>query len=480
MKSEILLTGASGYIGGQLLERLLKKKLSVRVLVRDASAFSAGAPESVELVEGDVRSEENLHEALKGIKTAVYLIHSLGTSPSKFEAQDRIGASNFAKVAKAEGVERIIYLSGLGAGEEKELSAHLRSRQEVGEVLRTSGADVIELRASIILGVGSASYEIIRALVNRLPIMLTPKWVNSLCQPIYIEDVLNYLTAVIDKKDLETEVIEIGGKDQVRYVDLLYECAHQRGKWCKIFTIPVLTPWLSSLWLGLVTPVYARIGRALIEGIKNNTVVHDKRAQELFDIEPIGYREALKKCEEAAKNPSKYSWMSAISAKGFSIKRQLEGKSIHEYSWKGSVYIERPKADVFKMLLDPHTLKRLVYARWLWRVRGGIDRLAGGVGMRETIEKKELVLRDIVDWWRVEEIIPGESIKLLAEMRMPGVAHFTLKVEEAEKGSELFLIADFKAAGLWGRIYWWVTYPFHLILFPKTLSKLKDYVIELR
>lgn len=465
MNAKILLTGASGYIGGHLLRELLEKKLAVRALVRVGSTFPER--ESVEVVEGDALDRGALDQAFAGIETAFYFIHSMATSAKKFEEQDRKAAQLFAQRAKACGVKRIIYLSGLGAAG-KELSPHLRSRQEVGEILRSSGLHVIEFRASIILGNGSASYEIVRALVRKLPIMVAPKWVKSLCQPIYIEDVISYLLAALERPDLPTGIFEIGGKKQAGYIDLLYEYARQTGRMCKVWIVPVLTPWLSSLWLGFVTPVYARIGRALIEGIKNDTVVNDSRAKELFPIEPIDYKEAIRRCIAEEESPLQRSWMSAISAKGYSLKNKYKNVKLQTLAWEGSIEVNR--AGLFERLLERQVLKKGIYARWLWQVRGAIDIAAGGVGLRNAGGQKRLEVGDIVDWWRVEEIVPGESIRLFAEMRGPGLARFIISVH----GKELRLRAEFQAAGLLGKLYWWVTYPIHLILFPKTLTKLKQ------
>lgn len=459
------MTGASGYIGGQLLGRLLEKKLNVRALVRESTTLPERA--QVDVVVGDARSKADLQRALSGVETAFYLIHSLGTSASKFEAQDRQAAELFAQTAKECGVLRIIYLSGLGA-KGKELSPHLRSRQEVGEILRASGLNVIEFRASIILGNGSASYEIVRALVRKLPVMIAPRWIKSLCQPVFVEDVLSYLISALEKPKLETGVIEIGGKEKARYIDLLRAYAEQTGRMCKIWTVPVLTPWLSSLWLSFVTPVYARIGRALIEGVKNDTVVEDVSALEMFPIRPIGYKEAIRRCIEGEAVEPKRSWMSAISAKGYSLKRQLEGKKLRTHVWEGSIPIQGE--GLFEKLLQRSIVQASVYARWLWRVRGAIDTAAGGVGLRNARGKGELQVGDIVDWWRVEKIDPGHAITLLAEMRMPGLARFIVSLEEGR----LILKAEFQAAGFLGGLYWWATYPIHLIVFPKMLQRLKQ------
>jgi uncharacterized protein YbjT (DUF2867 family) len=474
MKGKILLTGASGYIGGVLLDRLMERGAHVRCMVRQSALFPER--ERVEVVEGDAREEAALERALENIDTAFYLIHSLGTSLSKFEAQDRAAAELFARIAEKKGVRRIIYLSGLG-NEGEALSPHLRSRQEVGEILRRSKVDVIEFRASIILGPGSASYEIVRALVRKLPVMVAPRWVKSRCQPIYVGDVLAYLMGALESEDLGTQIIEIGGPDPVRYVDLLEMYARGIGSKLRILILPILTPWLSSLWLGLVTPVYARIGRALIEGLKNDTVVHNPKAKTLFPmIEPLGLEAAVKQCIAEEEAPLKRSWMGAISAKGYSLKRQLEGKRVRTFEWEGSIEVERSASGVFHQITQRPCIKDSVYARWLWRVRGFIDVTAGGVGLRDTGLGDELHVADIVDWWRVESIEPNKSITLLAEMRMPGIARFILSVESLGGRARLHLKAKFDAAGVWGKLYWWSTYPFHLILFPRTLKKFKAYI----
>lgn len=475
MNPKILLTGASGYIGGRLLKAFSQDKTSLRCLIRRSASFLT--MENVELVEGDIRDRAALENALDGIETAYYLIHSLGTSLSKFEAQDRKAAEVFAEVAKEKGVKRIIYLGGLGSEKKEPLSPHLRSRQEVGRVLKQSGCEVIEFRASIILGSGSASYEIIRGLVRKLPFMIAPRWVKSLCQPIYIEDVIHYLTAALKLSTKESQIIEIGGPDKVGYIDLLKQYAKETNRSCHILTLPILTPKLSSLWLGLVTPVYAQIGRALIESVKNDTVIEDPKAKELFPFEPLDYKTAIHKCIEEEKNPSR-NWMSAFSAKGYSIKRLTEGKRVHKCMWEGSVVVNRSQQDAFKQIRDAKNFKDWIYAKPLWILRGLIDRVFGGVGYRRKCQSTGPAnVGDIINFWRVEEIMPNESIRLLAEMNMPGIAHFTFSVKEKSPSScTLHLKAEFEAAGFWGLIYWGATYPFHLFIFPGTLNKLKKQI----
>ncbi len=286
-QDRILVTGATGYIGGLLVPALERLGRPVRCLVRRRAALDSVAP-ATEVVRGDVLDPESLAPALQGVHTAYYLIHSMG-GPGGFEEQDREAALNFARAGRAAGVRRIIYLGGLGDG--PELSEHLASRQDVGRILRESGVPTVELRASIIIGAGSLSFQMIRSLVERLPVMLLPRWVRTRAQPIAVDDVLAYLVQALERD--VSGVYEIGGADRVSYLDLMQEYARQRGLRRWMVRVPVLTPWLSSLWLSLVTPLYARVGRKLIEGVRNETVVRDNRALRDFDVRPVGVREAI-------------------------------------------------------------------------------------------------------------------------------------------------------------------------------------------
>ena len=295
----ILLTGATGYVGGHLLRSLESKGRRVRCLARHPEALDQKTGPSTEVVQGDVLDRPSLDAALSGVQAAYYLVHSMGSSGS-FEERDRQAALSFGQAAKAAGVERIIYLGGLGS-DEQELSPHLRSRQEVGKILRESGVPVLEFRASIVIGSGSLSFEMIRSLVERLPVMITPKWVNVPAQPIAIEDLLEYLMAALELPVSEYRVYEIGGTDQVSYGDIMRVYARQRGLRRRMIPLPVLTPYLSSLWLGLVTPLYARIGRKLIESIVHPTVVRDDAALRTFAVRPMGVEEAVRRAIEGRK-----------------------------------------------------------------------------------------------------------------------------------------------------------------------------------
>jgi uncharacterized protein YbjT (DUF2867 family) len=311
--SVILLTGATGYIGGRLLRLLEKQGYRVRGLARRPEVLRQKADASTEVVAGDLLDRSSLDTALRGIDAAYYLVHSMGSDGS-FEEADRTAASNFGQAAKGAGVRRIIYLGGLGSDEEG-LSPHLRSRHEVGRILRESGVPVLEFRASVVIGSGSLSFEMIRSLVERLPIMITPKWVRVMAQPIAIDDLLEYLLAALRLPISQYAVYEIGGADQVSYADIMREYARQRGLRRYMLPVPVLTPYLSSLWLGLVTPFYARVGRKLIESIIHPTVVRDPAALRTFAIRPVGIEEAIRRAlAREEREFAETRWSDALSS----------------------------------------------------------------------------------------------------------------------------------------------------------------------
>lgn len=303
---QILLTGASGYVGNHLWPKLEAQGHRVRCLARNPENLRGRVGSETEIVQGDVLDIESLHQALKGVWAAYYMIHSMNDT-GDFESKEYTGANNFVKAAQLAGVERIIYLGGLG-DETQELSKHLRSRHEVGRIFRNSGVPTLEFRASAIIGSGSLSFELVRALVNRLPVMITPRWVAVPTQPIAIDDLLAYLLEALQLSVDLYDMYEIGGTDVVSYGDLMRLYARLRGRRLLIMPVPVLTPYLSSLWLGLVTPVYARVGRKLIEGVAHATVVRDQRALQVFSVQPMGIEDAMRFAMESEMTDQDVSW----------------------------------------------------------------------------------------------------------------------------------------------------------------------------
>lgn len=290
----VLLTGATGYVGSQLLPVLEKRPMRLRCLVRNPGKLHTTPGNRTELVHGDVLDPSSLAVALEGVQTAFYLVH-LMSGTKNFEEEDRQAAINFATAAKNAGVKRIIYLGGLGDDTDPKLSPHLRSRHEVGKILRDSGVETIEFRASLVIGNGSLSFDLVKSLTERLPVMLCPRWLVTPTQPIGIDDLLAYLVAAMESPPGSSQIYEIGGGDVVTYGDIIKEYARQRGLRRWLISVPVLTPYLSGLWLALVTPATYEVGRHLIEGLKNPTVVRDAKALQIFSIRPMSLREAIRR-----------------------------------------------------------------------------------------------------------------------------------------------------------------------------------------
>jgi uncharacterized protein YbjT (DUF2867 family) len=391
---------------------------------------------------------------------------------SDFEADDRLGAEQFSAAALAAGVKRIIYLGGLARG--PDLSAHLRSRNEVGGILRGSGVPTIEFRASIIIGSGSLSFELIRALTERLPVMLTPAWVRLPTQPIAIEDLIEYLDAALDVELNESEVVEIGGADVVSYGELMQEYARQRGLRRTMIPVPLLTPKLSSHWLGLVTPVYSRIGRKLIRGLRNETVVKDPISAFRFGISPMGITDAIARAlvnEDRAMVESR--WSDAVSSSGSERSWggvRFGGRIIDSRSIDVGVDAEKAWAPIRRIGGEAGWY----YADTLWKLRGFIDQLVGGVGFRRgRPDPEQPRVGDTLDFWRVEDVKPARSLRLRAEMKLPGRAWLQFDVEPAEAGgSRIRQTALFDPVGIAGRLYWYGLYPFHAMIFRGMLRKI--------
>ncbi len=460
----ILLTGASGYVGGRLLKLLEDQGRRVRCLARRPEILAPKVGPGTEIVAGDVLEQASLDAAMRGVRAAYYLVHSMGSTGS-FEIEDRAAALNFGQAALAAGVERIVYLGGLGSDEE-ELSPHLRSRQEVGRILQQSGVPVLEFRASIVIGSGSLSFEMIRSLVERLPVMITPKWVKVPAQPIAIDDLLEYLAAALELPVSACRVYEIGGADRVSYADIMRVYARQRGLRRPMIPVPVLTPYLSSLWLGLITPLYARIGRKLIESIVHPTVVRDDAARTVFAVRPVGVEEAVRRAfASEERHYAATRWSDALSSSGA------------QPTWGGVQFGSRlvdsrtlnvpvPSAAAFRPIERIGGVTGWYAWNWLWRWRGFLDLLVGGVGLRRgRPSPPTLRVGDTVDWWRVEALEPGRRLRLAAEMKLPGRAWLEFEVTPDGPGATIRQTAIFDPVGLFGRAYWYALYPVHQLVF---------------
>ena len=461
------MTGASGYVGGRLVPLLEQRGERVRCLARRPELLAGRFAAATELVAGDVLDPASLRRALAGVATAYYLVHSLG-SRGRFEKEEEQAAQSFAGGARAAGVQRIIYLGGLvAAGTAVPGSAPMRSRLRAGEILRASGIPTVEFRASIIIGAGSLSFEMIRALVQRLPIMVTPRWVTVRAQPIAIADVLAYLAAALDLPPAATRVFEIGGGAVTTYRGLMQEYARQRGTRRLFLPVPLLTPQLSSLWLGLVTPLFARVGRKLIESITLPSVVRDPGAAHAFAIRPHDYRTAIRQAlaDEDARFVAT-RWADAGSALG-GVRRRWGGVRFGTrlVDSRTVTTAAAPNA-AFAPVQGIGGASGWYYGHALWRLRGALDWLLGGPGMkRGRRDARELRPGDVVDCWRVLACEPPRRLMLEAEMRLPGRAWLQFEVTPCERGARIRQTALFDPVGVTGLGYWYLLYPAHVLIF---------------
>jgi uncharacterized protein YbjT (DUF2867 family)/ligand-binding SRPBCC domain-containing protein len=442
----VLLTGATGYIGGHLLRSLEEGGRLVRCLARRPAEVVA-TRSTTEVVQGDCLDEASLDPAFTGVHVAYYLVHSMAAGP-RYSELDRRAAANFGRAAAMAGVRRIIYLGGL-ADDIASLSPHLKSRADTGEALRAGGVPVIEFRASVVVGAGSLSFEMIRALVERLPVMVCPRWVDTPTQPIAISDVVSYLAAALDLPDSRGTVFEIGGPDVVSYGDIMRRYARLRGLRRLLLPVPVLTPRLSGLWLALVTPAQAQIGRALVEGLKNATVVRSEAARRTFAIRPMPLLAAL---EAAVDEPGSH-W-------------KIDSRVVD---------VDVPPAEAFAPVRRIGGAAGWYYGDWLWNMRSLLDRSLGGVGMnRGRRDPEHCVAGDVIDGWRVEVCESDRRLRLAAELRLPGRGWLEFDVAPLGNGqrSRIRQTAIFDPRGVIGRLYWYAVLPFHALLFHGLLLRI--------
>jgi uncharacterized protein YbjT (DUF2867 family) len=461
----ILVTGATGYIGGRLVPELVKMGYSVRCLARDARKLE-GKWESanLEVVQGDLLKPDTLIDALENVDVAYYLVHSMGAAEKGFEERDRDAALAFARAAAQANVKRIIFLGGLGKRSEEE-SKHLASRHETGNLLRSGSVPVTELRAAMIIGSGSASFEILKYLTERLPIMVCPRWIKTKTQPIFIEDALRYLVSCLEVPETAGKVLDIGGPDILTYEQMMLAYAQVRGLKRYIITVPVLTPRLSAYWVNLVTPVPASIACPLIEGLKTETVMESEEIRRLIPFPTTQFQEAVTRAlDETNEFNVVTRWTSAQrggvaprltldpAPKGLIMDRQQEPTQAPEIRLREAFMRIGGKVGWY-------------YGDWLWTARGVLDRAVGGVGTRRGRRHPlELATGEAVDFWRVEDL-SKRRLLLRAEMRLPGRAWLEFVIEEVETRRYLRQTAYYIPRNAWGYLYWYLLFPFHFLIF---------------
>lgn len=469
----VLVTGATGYIGGRLVPRLLAKGHHVRCVARNPSRLEGYDWPGVEVIPGDLEEPAVFWRGLENIDVAYYLVHSMAAGEA-FRERDRLMAIAFAEAAAEAGVKRIIYLGGLGDPHEVR-SKHLVSRQEVGRCLAASGVPVIEFRAAVIVGSGSASFEIIRHIIERMPVIVAPTWVNTKCQPIGIRSVLEYLVEALDHPTARG-VYEIGGTDILSYREMMLRYARIRGLSRFIVSLPVPRPELSGHWVDLLTPVPFSIAQPLVESLQTPVVVRDDRARTTFSVAPTGYDAAVHLAlSRLEADDVETTWASSLSSLTHDAS-EADVLGSHE-----GMLLDRRRRRVHA---TPATLFAAICALggeegWpagniLWQLRGILDRMAGGVGMRRGRRHPyELRIGDPLDFWRVEALEEPHLLRLRAEMKMPGRAWLQFEVRPDRVGSRVELTAFFEPRGILGYLYWYAMLPFHRFIFPGMIGAVK-------
>ncbi len=476
----ILVTGATGYIGGRLIPELLKKGWRVRASSRSIDKLKSrpwAAHPSVELMPMDVFSRESLERACAGCGAAFYLVHSMLPGQKDFQTADREAAENMKAAAEGAGLERLIYLGGLGE-DSPDLSKHLKSRAEVGKILRSGRVPVTILRAAMIIGSGSASFEILRYLVERLPLMITPKWLKTLSQPVAIRNVLEYLSGCLEHPETAGKIYDIGGPDILTYHDLMRIYAEEAGLPKRlVIPVPVLTPRLSSYWIHIVTPVPASIARPLAEGLKNPVLCRENEIRSIIPQELLSCRDAIRLALERLKHD-------AVPSRWTDAGKMPPVEALHEGDprWAGgtlfedrrSCQVKASAADVWSVIVRIGGENGWYYADWLWVFRGVLDRLAGGVGLRRgRRHSSQIFPGDALDFWRAAQVSEGKRLLLTAEMKLPGKASLEFKIIPSENGQcVLEQTARFWPRGLLGILYWYLVSPFHTVIFSGMMKSI--------
>ena len=469
----ILLTGANGYIGMRLLPQLLEQGHDVVCAVRNKHRFTSNEElkEKVEIVELDFLEDDSAPESIKNIDVAYYLIHSMTASNKDFDEKEAKAAKNFNKMMAETTVNQVIYLSGII--NEENLSKHLKSRKAVEEILYKGDFNLTVLRAAIIVGSGSSSFEIIRDLCEKLPVMVTPKWVTTRIQPIAIRNIIQYLIGVIGCEDCYNDSFDVGGPDILTYKEMMQQYAEIRGLKLGIISLPIMSPKLSSYWLYFVTSTSYRLAQNLVDSMSVEVITKDMRLQKILNIELIPYKEAIKMAfYKIEQNEVISSWKDSLSSGRF--RRELNKYiQIPKYGClqdKKSIKITDPEA-VLQKVWSIGGLNGWYYGNWLWKVRGYLDKLFGGVGLRRgRTHPDKLNAGDSLDFWRVLLADKEEKrLLLFAEMKVPGEAWLEFKIDD---DNVLHQNATFRPKGLLGRAYWYSMYPFHFFIFDGMINEI--------
>lgn len=464
----ILMTGATGYVGGRLVPRLLGAGHEVRCLARNGEKLTLQPwRHQVDVVEGDVLDLASVKQAASGCDAAFYLVHGMADGAA-FPDSDREGAANFAAAAASGGVSRIVYLGALGDPIASR-STNLASRHEVGRILASGDTPVTELRAAGIIGSGSLSFEMIRYLTESLPIMLAPKWTRSSCQPVAISDVLE---ALIDSLDHEGEnrIIDIGGPDILTYREMIQIYAYEAGlRRRRFLSIPLPAPRLSSMWIGLVTPLPSAVARPLIENLRGDSIVRSPDGR----IGDTSYREAVRKALERLPGGVTTRWSDAGSAPASPHPSDPEWNGGTTYLDRQVIPTEASADHLYWAFSRIGGDNGYYWLDWAWRIRGFADQVIGGVGLRRgRRHPTDIRAGEAIDFWRAEAVVPGSTLLLRAEMKLPGEAWIEWKARETDTGADLVQSAWFRPRGLWGRMYWWMMLPFHRTVFPRMACRI--------
>ena len=455
--ANILVLGASGYVGTHLVPGLAARGHRVRASSRRRDTLEARGWEGVEIVAADALDAASLDRALDGVEVAYYLVHSMAAGRA-FAELDRAAASTFREAAERAGVRRIIYLGGLQP--EGEASSHLRSRRETGDLLRAGPIPVTELRAGIVVGPGSAAFEVIRDLVYHLPVMVTPRWVRSRSQPIALDDLIAYLVRLPDLAATAGRTYDAAGLETLTYEQLMRQFARVARRPLFILPVPVLSPRLSSYWLDLITAAPANVARPLIDGLAHDLVSSDPwPLREAIPLRLHTYEQAVRAAlaEEAAAAPPA-RWTEGA----FRLRQRRHDISFYDKSARAETRAAAPPDAVWAEVAAIGGDRGWYHADWLWELRGLIDRLAGGVGMRRgRRDARDLRVGDALDWWRVEAVEPGRRLTLLAEMKLPGSAVLEFVVTPDGDGARIATSAHFHPAGMPGLLYWYALWPIH-------------------